>query len=185
MRHRELVFQVLIEQECERRRIMAVCAEDVASWDAGALLWLTKHTRTEDTHWLAKGTNFLERFPRKEYLRVVMGYLLSESALFIIKSREMLMSWLVTGYITWMCTTKPVFAVAQTGVPREAMLYAYTRNAARALDEQDRIGSIAPGKQADFALLDRDVLTVTAEEARDTKVLWTIVGGKTVYGARP
>ena len=70
-------------------------------------------------------------------------------------------------------------------VPREAMLYAYTRNAARALGEQDRIGSIAPGKQADFALLDRDVLTVTAEEARDTKVLWTVVGGKTVYGARP
>jgi predicted amidohydrolase YtcJ len=70
-------------------------------------------------------------------------------------------------------------------VPREAMLYAYTRNAARALDEQRRIGSITPGKQADFVLLDRDVLTVTAEEARDTKVLWTIVGGKTVYGSKP
>jgi predicted amidohydrolase YtcJ len=70
-------------------------------------------------------------------------------------------------------------------VPREAMLYAYTINAARALDMQDRIGSIAPGKQADFALLDRDVLTVTAEEARDTKILWTIFGGKTVYGAKP
>ena len=70
-------------------------------------------------------------------------------------------------------------------VPREAMLYAYTINAARALDMQDRIGSIAPGKQADFALLDRDVLTVAAEEARDTKILWTIFGGKTVYGAKP
>jgi hypothetical protein len=74
---------------------------------------------------------------------------------------------------------------ASQRVPREAMLYAYTRNAARALAEQDRIGSIAPGKQADLALLDRDVLTVTAEEARDTKVLWTIVGGKTVYGTKP
>ena len=70
-------------------------------------------------------------------------------------------------------------------VPREAMLYAYTRNAALALAEQDQIGSITPGKQADFALLDRDVLTVSAEEARDTKVLWTVVGGKTVYGAQP
>lgn len=70
-------------------------------------------------------------------------------------------------------------------VPREAMLYAYTRNAARALGEQERIGSFLPGKQADFVLLDRDVLKVTAEEARDTKVLWTAVGGTTVYGARP
>ena len=74
---------------------------------------------------------------------------------------------------------------ASQRVPREAMLYAYTRNAALALAEQDRIGSIAPGKQADFALLDRDVLTVSAEQARDTKVLWTVVGGKTVYGAQP
>jgi predicted amidohydrolase YtcJ len=74
---------------------------------------------------------------------------------------------------------------ANQRVPREAMLYAYTRNAARALDQLARIGSINPGKQADFTLLDRDVLTVTAEEARDTKVLWTIVGGKTVFGAHP
>jgi predicted amidohydrolase YtcJ len=74
---------------------------------------------------------------------------------------------------------------ANQDVPREAMLYAYTRNAARALRLQDKIGSIAVGKQADFALLDRDVLTVAAEEARDTKVLWTIFGGKTVYGAKP
>ncbi len=74
---------------------------------------------------------------------------------------------------------------ARQRVPREAMLYAYTRNAAQALGEQNRIGSIASGKQADFALLDRDVLTVTAEEARDTRVLWTIVGGKTVFGAQP
>jgi predicted amidohydrolase YtcJ len=74
---------------------------------------------------------------------------------------------------------------ASQRVPRVAMLYAYTRNAARALAEQDRIGTIAPGKQADFALLDRDVLTVSAEEARDTKVVWTVVRGKTVYGAEP
>lgn len=74
---------------------------------------------------------------------------------------------------------------ANQRVPREAMLYAYTRYAARALNQQSRIGSITPGKQADFALLDRDVLTVTEEEARDTKVLWTIFGGKTVFGAQP
>ncbi len=44
--------------------------------------------------------------------------------------------------------------------PREAMLFAYTRNSAIALNEQKRIGSIAPGMQADLVLLDRDVLTV-------------------------
>ncbi len=66
-------------------------------------------------------------------------------------------------------------------MPREAMLFAYTRNSARAMNEQDRIGSLAPGMQADLVLLDRDILTVSPEEMRDTKVLWTMVGGNTVY----
>src|SRR5207248_2510059 len=66
-------------------------------------------------------------------------------------------------------------------MPREAMLYAYTRNSARAMNQQDIIGSIAPGKQADFVLVDRDVLTVSPEELRGTKITWTMVGGKTVY----
>ncbi len=72
---------------------------------------------------------------------------------------------------------------ASQAMPRMAMFYAYTRNSARAMNLQDSIGSIAPGKRADLVLLDRDVLTVSPEEMRDTKVLWTMVGGKTVYHA--
>jgi len=68
-------------------------------------------------------------------------------------------------------------------MPRDAMLYAYTRNSARAMNQLEKIGTIAPGKQADLVLLDRDVLTVPAEEMRDTKVLWTMVGGKIVWTA--
>jgi predicted amidohydrolase YtcJ len=70
-------------------------------------------------------------------------------------------------------------------MPREAMLYAYTRNSARALNQQDKIGSLAPGMQADLVLVDRDVLTVTPEELKDTKVLWTMFGGVTVYRVQP
>jgi predicted amidohydrolase YtcJ len=72
---------------------------------------------------------------------------------------------------------------ATQAMPRLAMFYAYTRNSARAMNLQDLIGSIAPGKRADLVLLDRDVLTVSPEEMRDTKVLWTMVAGKTVYRA--
>ena len=68
-------------------------------------------------------------------------------------------------------------------MPREAMFYAYTRNSARAMNLES-IGSIAPGKRADLVLLDRDVLTVSPEEMRDTKVIWTMVAGKTVYQAK-
>jgi predicted amidohydrolase YtcJ len=66
-------------------------------------------------------------------------------------------------------------------MPREAMLTAYTRNSARAMNEQDIIGSIAPGKLADLVLVDRDILTVPAEEVKDAKVIWTMVAGKTVF----
>jgi len=72
---------------------------------------------------------------------------------------------------------------ASQAMPREAMFYAYTRNSARAMN-LDSIGTIAPGKRADLVLLDRDVLTISPEEMRDTKVLWTMVAGKTVYRAK-
>ncbi len=72
---------------------------------------------------------------------------------------------------------------ASQAMPREAMFYAYTRNSARAMN-LDSIGSIAPGKRANLILLDRDVLTVSPEEMRDTKVLWTMVNGKVVYSAK-
>ena len=72
---------------------------------------------------------------------------------------------------------------ASQDMPREAMFYAYTRNSARAMNLLDKIGSIAPGKRADLILIDRDVLTVSPAEMRDAKILWTMVGGKTVYQA--
>ncbi len=68
-------------------------------------------------------------------------------------------------------------------MPREAMFYAYTRNSARAMN-LDSIGTIAPGKRADLVLLDRDVLTISPEQMRDTQVLWTMVAGKIVYRAK-
>ncbi|HXM68858.1 MAG TPA: amidohydrolase, partial [Candidatus Acidoferrum sp.] len=72
---------------------------------------------------------------------------------------------------------------ASQAMPREAMFYAYTRNSARAMN-LNSIGTIAAGKRADLVLLDRDVLTVSPEEMRDTKVVWTMVAGKMVYRAK-
>ncbi len=70
-------------------------------------------------------------------------------------------------------------------MPREAMLFAYTRNAAQVLDQLDQIGTLAPGKLADLVLVDRDVLTVPAEELKSAAVLWTMFGGKIVFGTPP
>ncbi|WP_153800090.1 amidohydrolase [Foetidibacter luteolus] len=66
-------------------------------------------------------------------------------------------------------------------MPRLAMLYAYTSNAAKALMLDKKTGSIVPGKYADMILVDRDVLTISPEAFRDTKVSWTMFEGKIVY----
>jgi predicted amidohydrolase YtcJ len=70
-------------------------------------------------------------------------------------------------------------------VPRIAMLYAYTNGSADAIDMSKEVGSISPNKLADLVLVDRDVLTVPAEELKEAKVLWTLFGGKVVYGQSP
>jgi hypothetical protein len=110
-----VITDILIKQELEKRRIWALCAQRVASFEAGPLLWLTKYTATEDLHWLQKGTPPVAPFPQKTYLLVAMQYLLNEMTIFIPKSREMMTSWLVCGYIAWMCQWLPhIFWILQT-----------------------------------------------------------------------
>jgi predicted amidohydrolase YtcJ len=70
---------------------------------------------------------------------------------------------------------------ASQRMPRMAMLYAYTSEAAKALMMEHHIGSLAIGKSADFILLDRDVETVSPESLKATQVLWTVFEGKKVY----
>jgi imidazolonepropionase-like amidohydrolase len=51
---------------------------------------------------------------------------------------------------------------AANGLPREAALAAVTIDAARAIRQANRVGSLAPGKDGDLALFDGDPLEVTS-----------------------
>ena len=42
-------------------------------------------------------------------------------------------------------------------------------------------GMLKPGMLADFVLLDRDLTAIPPETIRDTRILRTVIGGKTVY----
>ncbi len=57
----------------------------------------------------------------------------------------------------------------------------YTRAAAFAMHREDEIGSLEPGKLADFVVLDASPLDVDPERIADIEVLATVVGGTPVY----
>jgi predicted amidohydrolase YtcJ len=57
----------------------------------------------------------------------------------------------------------------------------YTWNGAYLGKDEDRLGSIEPGKLADLIVIDRDILSLPPEELLATEVLMTVVDGKTVY----
>lgn len=45
------------------------------------------------------------------------------------------------------------------------------------------LGSLVPGKKADFVILDRNILTVPFTEILQTKVHATVIDGKVAYGS--
>lgn len=47
---------------------------------------------------------------------------------------------------------------------------------------EDKLGSIQPGKHADFVVLSQDIMTVPIDNILDTKVVSTVIDGKPVYG---
>ena len=65
----------------------------------------------------------------------------------------------------------------------EQALAAYTTVSAYAQFAEKEKGTLAPGMLADFVVLDRDLTKVPPPEILKTRVLRTVVGGKTVYQA--
>jgi predicted amidohydrolase YtcJ len=63
-------------------------------------------------------------------------------------------------------------------------LAAYTTGSAYAEFMEHDKGTLAPGMLADFVVLDRDITKVAPPEILRTKVLRTVVGGKTVFEAK-
>jgi hypothetical protein len=68
-------------------------------------------------------------------------------------------------------------------IGREDALIAHTRKNAYLVFQENNLGSIQPGKLADLLVLDRDYLTIPADQIKNIKPLMTMTGGRVVYDA--
>ncbi|HYR90038.1 MAG TPA: amidohydrolase [Terriglobia bacterium] len=85
----------------------------------------------------------------------------------------------------WAVTGKMVGGtrVLRQTISREDALIAHTRKNAYFVFQENNLGSIQAGKLADLVVLDRDYLTIPADQIKDIKPLMTIVGGRIAYDA--
>ncbi len=68
-------------------------------------------------------------------------------------------------------------------VSLSTMIDAYTINAAWLMHQEGKTGSIEVGKQADIAVLDRQLFEIPVTEISETRVLLTMLDGEVIYAA--
>ena len=79
--------------------------------------------------------------------------------------------------------TEVVEILPEEGIDRVSALKMATTWASEYMMAEDTIGTLEPGKYADFAVLDQDFFTIPIDQIRDLKVVLTGLGGEIIYDA--
>ena len=66
----------------------------------------------------------------------------------------------------------------------ETAIEIFTRNGTIAMEKEDETGTIEPDKSADFIIISQNILEIPVENIHKTKVLQTVLQGKTVYQSK-
>lgn len=89
--------------------------------------------------------------------------------------------------LSWMVTGKSVSGsevlAKEDRLTRAEALKLFTAGGAWFMNADAEIGVLAPGRLADFAILDRDYFTVPDEQIKSVSSVLTVLNGRVVYGA--
>jgi len=100
--------------------------------------------------------------------------------------------WIVTPANPWIAletlvtrrgpgVTEGPALVPEERISLEEAVYLYTKGSAYAQYRETEIGSIEPGKLADFVIIDQDIFNIPVTDVHKTRVIRTVVGGRAVY----
>ena len=92
--------------------------------------------------------------------------------------------WLHMYYASTGLNSRQVLINGGQTINRTEVLRLYTANNGWFLQEEDRVGTIEPGKLADLVVLNHDYFTVPDADLKKTRSVLTVVGGKIVYDAK-
>jgi predicted amidohydrolase YtcJ len=92
--------------------------------------------------------------------------------------------WLHMYYASTGLNSRQVLINGGQTINRTEVLRLYTANNGWFLQEEDRVGTIEPGKLADLVVLNHDYFTVPDADLKKTRSVLTVVGGRIVYDAR-
>ena len=79
--------------------------------------------------------------------------------------------------------TASILSPASAAITLETAIRAYTANGARQLDKENKLGTLAAGKMADFIVLDKNLFNIETTMIHQTKPLATFIGGQLIHGA--
>lgn len=90
--------------------------------------------------------------------------------------------------ISWMVTGKSISGsevlASENRLTRSEALKLFTVGGAWFMNAESEAGTIAPGRLADFAVLDRDYFSVPDDEIKSISAVLTVMDGRVVYGAQ-
>jgi predicted amidohydrolase YtcJ len=97
-----------------------------------------------------------------------------------LSGTDLTMFWLLARVMDRKAADGRVYAPSQK-IGRELALKTITTWGAYYLMKENELGSLGPGRNADFIVLDRDYLTIPDTDIEKIRVFMTVVGGRVVH----